>query len=117
MSMQQPWWQLWICKQASSSPWIGCHGPCLLLDAEHGCCCGRRYRKAADWQLVAEIAATARVPIIGNGDVLTYYEAHRRQEQSAVHAMMVGRGALIKPWIFQEIKEVSQPWAVGGDHN
>ena len=80
-----------------------------MQDADRVHLCACRYRKAADWQLIADIAATAQVPIIGNGDVLTYYEAQRRQGQSGVHAMMIGRGALIKPWIFQEIKEVSTP--------
>ena len=45
------------------------------------------------------------LPVIGNGDILTWYEARDRMERSGAHAAMVGRGALIKPWIFKEVKE------------
>ena len=45
------------------------------------------------------------VPIVGNGDVLTWYDARDRIAHSGVAAMMVGRGALIKPWIFKEFAE------------
>ncbi len=52
------------------------------------------------------MATSASVPIIGNGDILTHYEAARRLAGSGVAAVMAGRGALIKPWLFQEFKEV-----------
>jgi tRNA-dihydrouridine synthase 3 len=37
-----------------------------------------RYKKAADWQLISEIVAANGLPIIGNGDILTHYEAADR---------------------------------------
>jgi tRNA-dihydrouridine synthase 3 len=42
-------------------------------------------------------------------DILTHYEALRRIDESGVDAVMVGRGALIKPWIFQESRD-QQEW-------
>jgi len=45
------------------------------------------------------------VRMIGNGDILTHYEARRRIQESSVDSVMVGRGALIKPWIFKEFHE------------
>jgi tRNA-dihydrouridine synthase 3 len=45
------------------------------------------------------------VPVIGNGDILTAYEAAQRRTRSGVRSVMLGRGALIKPWLFREIKE------------
>ncbi len=65
----------------------------------------QRYVKAANWDLVAQLVQERSIPIIGNGDILTHYEARRRQEQSGCAAVMVARGALIKPWIFREISE------------
>ena len=70
-----------------------------------------RYRKAADWDAITNVASSSGsssplVPIIGNGDILTYCEAERRLRDSGCLAALVGRGALIKPWIFQEVKEV-----------
>lgn len=40
----------------------------------HGRTMEQRYKKAADWGLVQQAATSLTVPIIGNGDVLTYYE-------------------------------------------
>jgi tRNA-dihydrouridine synthase len=37
-----------------------------------------RYKKAADWQLISDIVAASSLPIIGNGDILTHYEAADR---------------------------------------
>ena len=57
-------------------------------------------------QCVEDVAhASSQMPIVGNGDVLTYYEATQRIEASGVTGVMVGRGALIKPWIFDEYKK------------
>ncbi|PNW77131.1 hypothetical protein CHLRE_10g423400v5 [Chlamydomonas reinhardtii] len=71
----------------------------------HGRTAEQRYKKAADWAKVGEVARSTPVPIIGNGDILTHYEAHARRTESGCTAVMAGRGALIKPWIFQEYKE------------
>ncbi|KAG2446275.1 hypothetical protein HXX76_000864 [Chlamydomonas incerta] len=71
----------------------------------HGRTAEQRYKKAADWAKVGEVARSTAMPIIGNGDILTHYEAHARRVESGCTAVMAGRGALIKPWIFQEYKE------------
>ena len=36
-----------------------------------------RYKKPADWELLSSLAEKHTVPLIGNGDILTYYEVHR----------------------------------------
>ncbi len=63
----------------------------------------QRYTKAADWDLVARLAAERGIPVIGNGDILTWYEAIDRWEASRCASVMIARGALIKPWLFREI--------------
>ncbi len=65
----------------------------------------QRYSRAADWNLIAQLVTERSIPIIGNGDILTWYEARRCQEQSKCASVMIARGALIKPWIFQELVE------------
>ena len=40
----------------------------------HGRTMEQRYRKAADWQLLQQVAGGSPAPIIGNGDILTQYE-------------------------------------------
>ena len=47
----------------------------------------------------------ASVPFIANGDVYSWQDAVHFQEECHASAVMVARGAIIKPWIFKEIKE------------
>lgn len=71
----------------------------------HGRTKEQRYTKSADWEAIREIVSERKIPIIGNGDILTYYEARDRINASGVAAAMTGRGALIKPWIFKEFRD------------
>jgi tRNA-dihydrouridine synthase 3 len=72
--------------------------------AIHGRTREQRYSKAADWDLIGRVAAERGVPVIGNGDILTAFEARDRMARSGVRSVMVARGALIKPWLFREIR-------------
>ena len=71
----------------------------------HGRTRNARYRSAADWDTIGEIAAAVPVPVIGNGDLLFAHEIEARRAQSGCAAVMVARAALIKPWIFREARE------------
>jgi tRNA-dihydrouridine synthase 3 len=68
----------------------------------HGRTRNARYRHAAEWDAIAEIAHALPVPVIGNGDLLFPHEIDRARRDSGCAAVMVARGALIKPWIFRE---------------
>jgi tRNA-dihydrouridine synthase 3 len=68
----------------------------------HGRTRNARYRFAADWNAVGEIAAAVPVPVIGNGDLLFPHEIDEARRLSGCAAVMVARAALIKPWIFRE---------------
>ncbi|XP_046716244.1 tRNA-dihydrouridine(47) synthase [NAD(P)(+)]-like [Silurus meridionalis] len=71
----------------------------------HGRSREQRYTKMADWSYIDTCSKVAApVPLFGNGDVLTYEDALRARE-TGVSGIMVARGALIKPWLFTEIKE------------
>lgn len=71
----------------------------------HGRTREQRYSRSADYDAIGELVRARGIPVAGNGDVLTWYELAERRERSGVAAMMIARGALIKPWIFQEIRE------------
>lgn len=71
----------------------------------HGRSRSQRYRRAADWDRVAELVEAVDVPVIGNGDILGFADARRARERSGCSSVMVARGALIKPWIFREIAD------------
>ncbi|XP_072179849.1 tRNA-dihydrouridine(47) synthase [NAD(P)(+)]-like [Diadema setosum] len=72
----------------------------------HGRTREQRYTKQADWSYLRQCAeAAAPYPFIGNGDILSYEDANFFREQSGSSGLMIARGALIKPWVFTEIKE------------
>jgi tRNA-dihydrouridine synthase 3 len=68
----------------------------------HGRTRNARYRFAADWRAIGEIAAAVPIPVIGNGDLLFPHEIVEARRVSGCAAVMVARAALIKPWIFRE---------------
>lgn len=78
----------------------------------HGRSREQRYTKSANWAYIEQCAAQAKhMPVIGNGDILSYEDyVERRTLAPHVSSVMIGRGALIKPWIFQEIKD-KKPWS------
>ena len=72
----------------------------------HGRTRSQMYKGDADWSLIRAVKADPRItiPIIGNGDVTDGETAHRRFEETGVDAVMVGRGAIGQPWVFEEIR-------------
>jgi len=79
----------------------------------HGRTAQQGYSKNADWNIIQNVVNENNIhnkPIfIGNGDILTRQEARRRMEENRVDSVMVGRGALIKPWLFQEFND-NETW-------
>lgn len=69
----------------------------------------QRYSRAADWDLIGRVGAERTIPVIGNGDILTLFEARERMSRSGIDSVMLGRGALIKPWLFREVR-TGVPW-------
>jgi tRNA-dihydrouridine synthase 3 len=68
----------------------------------HGRTRNGRYRSAADWDAIGQIAAHVPVPVIGNGDVLFPRDIDAFRARAGCAGVMVARAALIKPWIFRE---------------
>lgn len=71
----------------------------------HGRTREQRYSRAADWEAIGRLVQARGIPVYGNGDVLTWYEAEERLRISGAAGVMLARGVLIKPWLFQEIRE------------
>ena len=74
--------------------------------AIHGRTRSQLYTGEADWSLIADVKRNPRmhIPIIGNGDINGPAKAKEFLDQSGVDALMVGRGAIGRPWIFREIR-------------
>lgn len=71
----------------------------------HGRSRAQRYARAASWEAVAELVQALSIPVIGNGDLLTWRDVEHHRAQSGCAGVMLGRGALIKPWVFAEIAQ------------
>ncbi|MDD2201792.1 MAG: tRNA dihydrouridine synthase DusB [Firmicutes bacterium] len=70
--------------------------------AVHGRTREQGYSGEADWHIIAQVADAVDVPVIGNGDVTCAEDALGIMEQTGCVGVMIGRGALGNPWIFQE---------------
>jgi len=57
----------------------------------------------SDWTLIGRIKQAVRVPVIGNGDVLSRRQADDMLTATGCDAVMIGRGALGNPWIFSPL--------------
>ncbi|KAI5994137.1 dihydrouridine synthase 3-like protein, isoform CRA_a [Pisolithus albus] len=85
---------------------------CITL---HGRTRQQRYTNLADWDYIRQCVEAVRareseeglapVPIFGGGDCFSSQDYWKKTEGTGVDGIMIGRGALIKPWIFTEIKE------------
>ena len=72
----------------------------------HGRTRAQMYTGEADWTLIGEVKNNPRIkiPIIGNGDITTPEKAKECFDKYGVDAIMIGRGSIGQPWIFEEIK-------------
>jgi nifR3 family TIM-barrel protein len=73
--------------------------------AIHGRTRAQGYAGHADWALIDRCAKESPLPIIGNGDVITGPLGAARLFETSCAGIMIGRGALKNPWIFQESVE------------
>jgi len=60
----------------------------------------QRFTGKAPWTIVREVAEAVQIPVTGNGDVRSMAEARRMMAETRCHSVMIGRGALGSPWIF-----------------
>ncbi len=62
------------------------------------------YGPPARWDLIAEAKSLLKIPLVGNGDILNVDHALKMLEMTRCDALMIGRGSVINPFIFHEIK-------------
>ena len=74
--------------------------------AVHGRTREQYYSGKADWSVIAAVKrAVLRIPVIGNGDVMSRADGIRMMEETGCDLVMIGRGALGNPWIFDKDHE------------
>lgn len=60
------------------------------------------YGTAADWNIIRDVKDTLKIPVIGNGDIKTCYDAKAMLDLTGCDAVMIGRAALGNPWLIRE---------------
>jgi tRNA-dihydrouridine synthase B len=84
--------------------------------AVHGRTRAQGYTGEADWEVIGQCAEAVQVPVIGNGDIHTGEDVKRRRAETKVRGVMIGRAAMMNPWVFQEAKHYlttgEQPGAI-----
>ena len=63
------------------------------------------YSGVADWDIIKRVKNSVRIPVIGNGDIRSPEDALRMFEETGVDGVMIGRGAIGKPWIFKQVND------------
>ncbi len=63
------------------------------------------YSGKADWNIIKKVKENVRIPVIGNGDINTIYDAKRMLEETKCDAVMIGRATLGNPWFIKQCVE------------
>jgi len=63
----------------------------------------QRYEGFADWNIIKEVKEAVSIPVIGNGDIKSVYDAKRMLEETNCDAVMIGRASLGNPWLIRDI--------------
>ena len=60
------------------------------------------YSGKANWDIIKQVKENVNIPVIGNGDITTCYDAKRMIDETNCDAIMIGRGVLGNPWLIKE---------------
>jgi tRNA-dihydrouridine synthase B len=75
--------------------------------AVHGRTAAQSYSGASDWDLIARVADGLTIPVLGSGDCVEADDVVNRLRRSRIAGILVGRGALRNPWIFEQAAEIA----------
>ena len=70
--------------------------------AVHGRTAAQSYSGSSDWELIGRVASVVNIPVLGSGDCIEASQVIERMRHSGVAGVLVGRGALRNPWIFEQ---------------
>lgn len=71
----------------------------------HGRTRAQGYSGEADWNIIKLVKENVSIPVIGNGDIKSCYDAKRMLDETGCDAVMIGRACIGNPWIFRDCVE------------
>ena len=60
------------------------------------------YSGHSNWDIIKQVKDSVSIPVIGNGDITTCYDAKKMIDETGCDAIMIGRGVLGNPWLIKE---------------
>jgi tRNA-dihydrouridine synthase B len=75
--------------------------------AVHGRTAAQSYSGFSDWDLIGRVAAGVRMPVFGSGDCVEPHQLLDRLRGTPIAGVLVGRGALRNPWIFEQAADLA----------
>jgi nifR3 family TIM-barrel protein len=84
--------------------------------AIHGRTRAQAYSGEADWDYIGQVKAQAKLPVLGNGDIHSPQQAVERLQQSGCDGVLIGRGCLKNPMIFQQAYKLWKKTPVDLNH-
>ncbi len=77
----------------------------IALVTVHGRTREQFYKGCADWSAIANVKSAVKIPVVANGDLVSYDDAATMRDASGADALMIGRGARGKPWFPGQVGE------------
>lgn len=84
--------------------------------AVHGRTRAGKFKAPVDYDAIAEIKKSVKIPVIANGDIDSYEKAKWVLEHTGADGVMIGRGAVGAPWIFHQLRSGSNEIALDLKH-
>ena len=70
----------------------------------HGRTRAGAYKAQVDYEAIAKVKQSVNIPVIANGDIVSYEKAMEVKKITGCNSLMIGRGAIGNPWIFYQLK-------------